>query len=73
VSPSCFGGVVQDIDRLFDRGFIGFEDDGKFIISSVTHHPSLRRVTIDTVSAVKVGGSGIMAQTPQAHFCGIRQ
>jgi putative restriction endonuclease len=44
------------IDHLFDRGFIGFENDGGLIISPVAHRPSLQRMGIDTAKVVNVGG-----------------
>jgi putative restriction endonuclease len=34
--------LTPSIDHLFDRGFIGFEDNGKLIISPVAHKPSLK-------------------------------
>jgi putative restriction endonuclease len=48
--------LTPSIDHLFDRGFIGFENDGDLIISPVAHHPSLRRMGIDTTRVVNVGG-----------------
>ena len=33
--------LTPSIDHLFDRGFIGFEDSGRLIISPVAHRPSL--------------------------------
>jgi putative restriction endonuclease len=48
--------LTPSIDHLFDRGFIGFEDDGKLIISPVAHHPSLQRMGIDTLKVTNVGG-----------------
>jgi putative restriction endonuclease len=48
--------LTPSIDHLFDRGFIGFENSGKLIISPVAHAPSLRRMGIDTVQVVNVGG-----------------
>jgi len=48
--------LTPSIDHLFDRGFIGFEDNGKLIISPVAHRPSLQRMGIDTVGVVDVGG-----------------
>lgn len=48
--------LTPSIDHLFDRGFIGFEDNGKLIISPVAHRPSLQRMGIDTMKAVNVGG-----------------
>jgi putative restriction endonuclease len=48
--------LTPSIDHLFDRGFIGFEDNGRLIISPVAHHPSLQRMGIDTATVVNVGG-----------------
>jgi hypothetical protein len=48
--------LTPSIDHLFDRGFIGFEDNGKLIISPVAHRPSLERMGIDTTTIVNVGG-----------------
>jgi hypothetical protein len=48
--------LTPNIDHLFDRGFIGFEDDGTLIISPVAHGPSLQRMGIDTKAVVNVGG-----------------
>jgi hypothetical protein len=39
--------LTPSIDHLFDRGFIGFEDNGKLIVSPVAHRPSLQRMGID--------------------------
>lgn len=47
--------LTPSIDHLFDRGFIGFEDDGKLIIAPVAHRPSLRRMGIETEKIVNVG------------------
>ena len=47
--------LTPSIDHLFDRGFIGFEDNGRLIISPVAHHLSLERMGIDTQNAVNVG------------------
>jgi putative restriction endonuclease len=47
--------LTPSIDHLFDRGFIGFENNGALIISPVAHRPSLQRMGIDTTKAVKVG------------------
>jgi hypothetical protein len=44
------------IDHLFDRGFIGFEDSGRLIISPVAHLPSLQPMGVETQRAVNVGG-----------------
>jgi putative restriction endonuclease len=48
--------LTPSIDHLFDRGFIGFEESGKLIISPVAHRPSLQRMGIDTSGFVNVGG-----------------
>jgi hypothetical protein len=48
--------LTPSIDHLFDRGFIGFEDSGKLIISPVAHRPSLERMGIDIKEIVNVGG-----------------
>jgi hypothetical protein len=48
--------LTPSIDHLFDRGFIGFEDSGRLIISPVAHPPSLQRMGIDTEKVVNVGG-----------------
>ena len=48
--------LTPSIDHLFDRGFIGFEDNGKLIISPVAHRPSLQRMGIEIEKIVNVGG-----------------
>jgi putative restriction endonuclease len=48
--------LTPSVDHLFDRGFIGFEDDGRLIVSPVAHRPSLERMGIDTSNLVNVGG-----------------
>ena len=48
--------LTPSVDHLFDRGFIGFEDNGKLIVSPVAHRPSLQRMGIDTTKVVNVGG-----------------
>ena len=47
--------LTPTIDHLFDRGFIGFDDNGTLIISPVAHRPSLQRMGIDTKKAYNVG------------------
>ena len=49
--------LTPSIDHLFDRGFIGFEDNGRLIISPVAHYPSLQRMGIDTTKGINVEGS----------------
>lgn len=48
--------LTPSVDHLFDRGFIGFEDSGKLIVSPVAHKPSLERMGIETKMVVNVGG-----------------
>jgi hypothetical protein len=48
--------LTPSIDHLFDRGFIGFEDSGRLVISPVAHVPSLQCMGIDTRATVNVGG-----------------
>jgi HNH endonuclease len=48
--------LTPSIDHLFDRGFIGFENNGDLIISPVAHRLSLERMGIDTNKSVNVGG-----------------
>lgn len=47
--------LTPSIDHLFDRGFIGFEDDGDVIVSPVAHMDSLRRMGIDLSRVKNVG------------------
>jgi hypothetical protein len=47
--------LTPSIDHLFDRGFIGFEDNGTLIVSPVAHRPSLQRMGIETEKIVNVG------------------
>ena len=48
--------LTPSIDHLFDKGFIGFEDDGELIISPVAHRPSLEGMGVRTNETVNVGG-----------------
>ena len=47
--------LTPTIDHLFDRGFIGFEDNGTLIVSPVAHRASLVRMGIETERVVNVG------------------
>lgn len=47
--------LTPTIDHLFDRGFIGFEDNGTLIVSPVAHRASLGRMGIETERVVNVG------------------
>ena len=39
--------LTPSIDHLFDRGFIGFEDNGALIVSPVAHRESLDKMGVD--------------------------
>jgi hypothetical protein len=56
--------LTPSIDHLFDRGFIGFENNGNLILSPVAHRPSLERMGVKTTSTVNVGSF----TTGQKHF-----
>jgi len=47
--------LTPNADHLFDRGFIGFEDNGDVLISPVAHKDSLARLGIDLGRALNVG------------------
>jgi hypothetical protein len=43
------------MDHLFDRGFIGFENDGNLLISPVAHTESLQKMGLSLHVPVNVG------------------
>jgi putative restriction endonuclease len=47
--------LTPNADHLFDRGFIGFEDNGDVIISPVAHTESIQRLGIDPRHPQNVG------------------
>lgn len=47
--------LTPTIDHLFDRGFIGFENNGDLIVSPVAHAASLERMGIDVGRKINVG------------------
>jgi putative restriction endonuclease len=47
--------LTPSVDHLFDRGFISFENDGKLLVSPVSHKVSLQRMGISTDQVVNVG------------------
>jgi len=47
--------LTPNADHLFDRGFIGFEDNGDVLISPVVHKESLRKLGIDPDRPTNVG------------------
>lgn len=48
--------LTPNVDHLFDRGFISFEDDGEVLVSPVAHRQSLERMGLSTRSGLTVGG-----------------
>ena len=47
--------LTPSVDHLFDRGFIGFEDSGRLVISPVAHKPSMQKMGVETEKPVTVG------------------
>ncbi|MBS0216294.1 MAG: HNH endonuclease [Proteobacteria bacterium] len=47
--------LTPNVDHLFDRGFISFEDEGKVLISPVTHRESLRKMGLEEALNSNVG------------------
>jgi len=47
--------LTPSIDHLFDRGFIGFEDDGRLIVSPVADRSSLRQMGVEVEGIINVG------------------
>jgi putative restriction endonuclease len=47
--------LTPTIDHLFDRGFIGFEDNGELLISPVAHSESLARMGLQRTEKRNVG------------------
>ncbi|MGB5082035.1 MAG: HNH endonuclease [Burkholderiales bacterium] len=47
--------LTPNADHLFDRGFIGFEDNGDVLISPVAHADSLARMGLNTSRMFNVG------------------
>jgi putative restriction endonuclease len=47
--------LTPNADHLFDRGFIGFEDNGDVLISPVAHLESLARMGLDAARSINVG------------------
>jgi hypothetical protein len=48
--------LTPDVDHLFDRGFISFEDNGVVLISPVAHQESYRRMGLEDALRRNVGG-----------------
>lgn len=47
--------LTPDVDHLFDRGFISFEDSGKVLVSPVAHRESLRQMGLEDALGANVG------------------
>lgn len=47
--------LTPDVDHLFDRGFISFEDNGKVLVSPVAHRESLRLMGLEDALCGNVG------------------
>lgn len=47
--------LTPNMDHLFDRGFIGFEEGGAVLVSPVAHPESLRRMGLNTTVSHNVG------------------
>jgi len=47
--------LTPNADHLFDRGFIGFEDNGDVLVSPVAHTDSLARMGLSTSRVFNVG------------------
>ncbi len=47
--------LTPNVDHLFDRGFIGFEDNGDVLISPVAHADSLARMGLNSSRLINVG------------------
>ena len=48
--------LTPNADHLFDRGFIGFENNGDVLVSPVAHRDSLARMGLTLSHMVNVGG-----------------
>lgn len=48
--------LTPNIDHLFDRGFVSFEDNGRLLISPVAHTSSLLKMGVPVDEAINVGG-----------------
>lgn len=48
--------LTPDVDHLFDRGFISFEESGEILISPVAHRESIKKMGLEEVLGRNVGG-----------------
>jgi hypothetical protein len=56
VGANSFGCQLSSPTKVFDRGLISFDNNGKLFISSVTHEDSMKKIGIITDRVVNVGG-----------------
>ena len=47
--------LTPNADHLFDRGFIGFKDNGDVLVSPVAHAASLVKLGVEVTQALNVG------------------
>src|SRR2546430_5303931 len=47
--------LTPNADHLFDRGFIGFEDNGDVLVSPVAHAASLMKLGFEVTRSLNVG------------------
>lgn len=48
--------LTPNIDHLFDRGFISFDDNGSLLISPVAHEESIHRMGLRVSEPINTGG-----------------
>ena len=48
--------LSPDVDHLFDRGFISFEDNGSVLVSPVAHQESIKKMGLEEALKKNVGG-----------------
>jgi hypothetical protein len=48
--------LTPDVDHLFDRGFISFEDNGTVLVSPVAHRESIHKMGLEDALRRNVGG-----------------
>lgn len=51
--------LTPDVDHLFDRGFISFEDTGEVLVSPVAHVDSLQKMGLSDLLRRNVGGFSV--------------
>jgi hypothetical protein len=69
--------LTPNADHLFDRGFIGFDDNGDVLVSPVAHRESLARLGVVSAQALNVGSlprasGATWSSTAKTFYCGPR-